>query len=900
MTSAMVMRVLLVVLVVSLVATVAVSGSQAQTTTDETFLSNIERNVNNITHFGVEWNSPNMLAQGFTTGPFADLLELKTVRLRFALLDGYHLTPGTRLSLWTATEAPNSVPRTELAVFDNPEFPTPTQFETLYIEFNLPQPHLLSAETSYYIVFETPRDNSVFLYQADPDTLDDDTLDGWTMPANLIWKPKDEDSWSNVIDNSNLQIGIFGSRTSAGVTVDPTMLTVTEGRFGTYRVALVSQPENDVTVTVASSNPSKARVNPARLTFTSTNWDEPQAVTVTGVSDPDGNNETATIDHVSSGDIYDDLPVESVEVLVVEDGSSLRDSSSFLQSSSCEGEVRLTWNTPTSKGVTVGSFEIQWRSGTEQYSTDRLVRVVPGETSYTLSSLTNGVTYTIRILALDDSTPPGPVWSRETSATPSATSCISGVSFGNILADSAPVIVELNDPEPDTMVNVRHRSLNPGNWSEIQSKPVPPGESSVVFDIRGLNPGLMYEVQAWIGDRRTPPVPNRPGPTAVAQKLFTTTALPEGVTISSSGGGGSVARIGRIEPSIRSVTLSVGDEVMLSVEVWGRQGLHDNGLADKAPADGRPAIAWSSSGSGEFFEARMRSDWRDGVANDREVRFVAPSEPGTETITASLTECLSQQEDETLSEHEARCSAQIDVTVVRRATAPIIVTAPVNPPGVIPETLTDKDGTAYAVFTPEDGGRFQGDGFSVEARPGIVPNLEFVGVSIAVEGSSAETKWTSSRYRVAGDSYVIDVVDDQRSRISDYLLEGPLEVCIPLPALLAPRISDLLMLASVSDGSLTMLSTKVRIASNGTSVCGQLSRLPAAVVVASAERVSIAPTVVAPESPATPAAPDTGGGEPPSSMIFLLMFLIGIAALLATVVMFRRKTSPNRAVGGNE
>ena len=690
--------------------------------------------------------------------------------------------------------------------------------------------------------------------------------------------------------------------TLAGVTVEPTMLTVTEGRSGTYRVALVSQPENAVTVTVASSNSSKARVTPARLTFTSTNWGDPQAVTVTGVSDPDGNNETATIDHVPSGDIYDDLPVESVEVLVVEDGSSIRDSSSFLQSSSCQGEVRLTWNTPTSEGVTVGSFQIQWRSGTEQYSTDRLVSdVLPGETSYTLGSLTNGVTYTIRILALDDSTPPGPVWSRETSATPSATSCISGVSFGNILADSAPVIVELNDPEPDTMVNVRHRSLNPGDWSAIQSKPVPPGESSVVFDIRGLNPERMYEVQAWIGNR-TPPAPNRPGPTAVAQKLFTTTALPEGVTIFSSGGGGGggpVARIERIEPSIRSVTLSGGDEVLLSVEVWGRQGLHDNGLADKAPADGRPAIAWSSSGSGEFIEARMRSDWRDGVANDREVRFMAPSEPGTETITASLvdaTECLSQQEDETPNEHEARCSAQIDVTVVRRVTAPIIVTAPVNPPGVIPETLTDKDGTAYAVFTPEDGGSFSGEGYSLTAAAGAVPNGEYIGFSMAPVGDASNIGIRWHRFTFAGQSYSIKAVYANGDTVSSYALNETVTACVPLPAELRGNISDMVLVASNDADGVTVLSSSVKIRSDGVALCGKLSALPVTVAAGISGPPREAEDSIEEVAVEDEMLPDTGGVSlAPRWIVWLaltsaIMMLMGLSAV-------RWSRRRNRSVG---
>ena len=55
-----------------------------------------------------------------------------------------------------------------------------------------------------------------------------------------------------------------------------------------------------------------------------------------------------------------------------------------------------------------------------------------------------------------------------------------------------------------------------------------------------------------------------------------------------------------------------------------------------APADGRPEFAWTSSGDGSFTEGRVRSDWRDLVATDRQVTFMALEGPGRVTVTASL------------------------------------------------------------------------------------------------------------------------------------------------------------------------------------------------------------------------------------------------------------------------
>ena len=234
------------------------------------------------------------------------------------------------------------------------------------------------------------------------------------------------------------------------------------------------------------------------------------------------------------------------------------------------------------------------------------VNAMSDATSYTLTSLSNGVSYTIRVLGLDDMNEA--VWSRETTALPSAQSCIRNVRFGNILADSAPVIIDVGGAEPGNYGQHALPELEPGRVERCaeQGRRAQPAFGDLRYpesaprqrlrgpDVARKQPAACGQ-SARIGDQM-----------AVAQTIFRTTSLPDGVTF-FGGGGGSVARIGRIEPSIRSVKLSAGDEVSLSVEVWGRQGLLDNGLADKAPSDGRPEIVWSSSGDGTFAEGRVRS-----------------------------------------------------------------------------------------------------------------------------------------------------------------------------------------------------------------------------------------------------------------------------------------------------
>ena len=251
------------------------------------------------------------------------------------------------------------------------------------------------------------------------------------------------------------------------------------------------------------------------------------------------------------------------------------------------------------------------------------------------------------------------------------------MTFGNILSDSAPVIVEVPRAEEGTQVNMRYQNLlDIDRWSAVQSLTLAKSETIATFDIRGLKPSSFYVVETWLGSQR--PTEDR-----VVRTLLITGDAPPGATF-TGGGGSQVGRILRIEPTITSVTVNAGDEVLLSVEIYGRQGLHDNGLADKHPDDERPEFTWSSDGFGSFSEADIRPDWQNGIADDREVRFTAPSHAGTFAVEASLDgalACLAAREGETAEDQFARCSARIEVTVMARPErSTSSTTTPVNPP----------------------------------------------------------------------------------------------------------------------------------------------------------------------------------------------------------------------------
>ena len=72
---------------------------------------------------------------------------------------------------------------------------------------------------------------------------------------------------------------------TAGVTVNPTSLTVAEGDDGTYMVELDSRPRGDVTVNIGGTTGTDVTVSPDTLTFVPSEWNTAKTVTVTAGQD---------------------------------------------------------------------------------------------------------------------------------------------------------------------------------------------------------------------------------------------------------------------------------------------------------------------------------------------------------------------------------------------------------------------------------------------------------------------------------------------------------------------------------------------------------------------------------------------------------------------------------------
>ena len=108
-----------------------------------------------------------------------------------------------------------------------------------------------------------------------------------------------------------------------GLLVDPGTLNITEGGNSNFSISLVTQPSENVTVSITQSGTpnSDISLDPASLTFTSNNWSTAQGVTVSTVEDADTDNDSATIRINASGANYGGV-TGSVNVTVTDLGTT--------------------------------------------------------------------------------------------------------------------------------------------------------------------------------------------------------------------------------------------------------------------------------------------------------------------------------------------------------------------------------------------------------------------------------------------------------------------------------------------------------------------------------------------------------------------------------------------------
>lgn len=382
-----------------------------------------------------------------------------------------------------------------------------------------------------------------------------------------------------------------------------------------------------------------------------------------------------------------------------------------------------------------------------------------------------------------------------------------------------------------------------------------------IINLYGLEPETIYQVQL----------------------RATSLALPN-VATGTGGTWTSLPEVNEIRPAITEVSVRAGDTIRLEVNVYGLADVLDNTLPDK---DGSNLIfRWTEDPTGGEFAA---------PGDTRRVMYTAPSLPGTYTImTEAQPDGICEDHHKTTfdisDEDRARCQATFTVRVSRAPAEAGPRPDPVNPAGLIPTSLTDNAGVAYAVFTPVDGGTFSGEGVTVTADAGAIPDQQLLGVSASVSPVPVPEPTPGTKLTLSGSFY--DVNGVQRSGdapVSGYNLDEPLSVCLPMPDAFRANISDIVIVNRSAEGSLGILASTLVQSGGSLTVCGNIGQLPATVAVAKMGVVEEPPP-----PPEGPEPPPTGAAAPSNNtatMAFVLgaIVLVGAAGAAGINAIRRRR-----------
>jgi Ca2+-binding RTX toxin-like protein len=168
----------------------------------------------------------------------------------------------------------------------------------------------------------------------------------WDQPRTVIVTGVDDQfvdadqntSISVAVDvvNSDVNFAGVAAQTVVVTTVDDETLDVlvTEsggntvvsesGTSDTFEVVLPDMPLSTVVLMLTSADPGEVTVDTSSLTFTTTDWNMPRTVTVTGVDDILADGDIATlvsisVDAANSDDVFDSLPDKTVTVSTTDD-----------------------------------------------------------------------------------------------------------------------------------------------------------------------------------------------------------------------------------------------------------------------------------------------------------------------------------------------------------------------------------------------------------------------------------------------------------------------------------------------------------------------------------------------------------------------------------------------------
>ena len=354
----------------------------------------------------------------------------------------------------------------------------------------------------------------------------------------------------------------------------------------------------------------------------------------------------------------------------------------------------------------------------------------------------------------------------------------------------------------------------------------------------------------------------------------------------------ALARINRIEPVIRTITIETSNTVRLAVNVYDRQDGIANTKSDNM-------LGFFTGITTIFPWQELNGNGTFQTPNDaRVVFYTAPDQPGTYSVTTQAMPdgiCVGHHEN---PPNYDDCTATITVHVVTPPDIDDPTDAPQNPTGVIPASIDGGDGNPCAVFTPENGGTSRAiddSRITVNAPPGAVPDNTIVAVCTQRVAAPNNTTASQSTHRVvfAEPFASITALNAQGTALQPYSFDEPIQACVPFPQQFRNRIDTVSMVVLPQDDTndLAVLTSKAFTdQTDGLRLCAALSKLPATIAPA---RFGVQPTPT-PHPGHSIGNIETGGTAPHPNWIIASTILFLLISIIITLRLTTCRIQPSR------
>ena len=157
------------------------------------------------------------------------------------------------------------------------------------------------------------------------------TQDNWNVAQTLaLLAPNDDNAIDEVVtiaitatgggyDNVGINVIVGTVDDDDTINISTTNITVNEGDSAEYMVMLSLAPSSDVVITIINNNPNIITISPDNLTFTASNWDTMQTVSVESLASTSLADLSTQIEHASSSEdsIFSNLLIGAIVVNVI-------------------------------------------------------------------------------------------------------------------------------------------------------------------------------------------------------------------------------------------------------------------------------------------------------------------------------------------------------------------------------------------------------------------------------------------------------------------------------------------------------------------------------------------------------------------------------------------------------